>query len=376
MNKLELLLRKYANNFLLSDNIINDNKIEYLNFRNIVTVTDINLIKVYSIKEIINFFKEKLNSELILLDSSEPNYEMIETTSKKVVNGKYDLVIALGGGSILDVVKSSSVYENSFKNVDDFSGSKKQYTKKILKTLAIPTTAGTGSEFTHTSVYKTETNIKTWLWDELTYFDFVLYSPSLTLDLPNNITIACGVDALCHLLESIMSVKFDSQNLDLYNSGINSIWISLPKLIEDKNNIEERTNMLLASGIAGKAIHFTGCGICHCIAHTLGSMINVPHGIAIAYGLLHTIEPTLKYNQDLLSRYNGLFKNSTSDSLAQEIQDWLNNFKINFDIIENKINFEEFIKIYYLEDNKCMRDNTFYQPTKSDLKILLKNLWK
>ena len=128
--------------------------------------------------------------------------------------------------------------------------------------------------------------------------------------------------------------------------------------------------MLLASGIAGKAIHFTGCGICHCIAHALGSIINVPHGIAIAYGLLHTIEPTLKYNQDLLSRYNGFFENLKLDSLTQEIQNWLNNFKINFDIIENKINFEEFMKIYYLEDNKCMRDNTFYQPTESELKNL------
>ena len=169
MNKLELLLRKYANNFLLSDNIVNDNKIEYLNFRKIVTVTDINLIKISSIKEIINFFKYELNSKLILLDSAEPNYEMIETTTKKIVKGKYDLAIALGGGSILDIVKASSVYENAFEKVDNFAGSKKQYTKKIIKTLAIPTTAGTGSEFTNTSVYKTQTNIKTWLWDELTY---------------------------------------------------------------------------------------------------------------------------------------------------------------------------------------------------------------
>jgi alcohol dehydrogenase class IV len=204
----------------------------------------------------------------------------------------------------------------------------------------------------------------------------VLYSPLLTLDLPKNITIACGVDALSHLLESLMSVKFDSQNLDLYNSGIKSIWFSLPKVIESKQNIQERTKMLLASGIAGKVIHFTGCGICHCIAHTLGSMTKVPHGIAIAYALLHTIEPTLKYNQDLLSRYKDLFKKTTSDTLAQEIKNWLNNFKINFDIIENKINFDEFMKIYYLEENKCMRDNTFYQPTESDLKILLKTLWK
>jgi alcohol dehydrogenase class IV len=376
MNNLELLLRKHVNNFHFSDNITNDNKIDYLNSRNIVTVTDSNLVKVSSIQEIINFFKEKLNSKLIVLDSMEPNYEMIESTAKEIVTSKYDLVIALGGGSILDVVKASSVYENAFEKVDNFAGSKKQYTKKTLKTLAIPTTAGTGSEFTNTSVYKSETNIKTWLWDELTYFDYVLYSPSLTLDLSKNITIASGVDALSHLLESLMSIKFDSQNLDLCNSGIKSIWFSLPKLIEDKKNIVERTNMLLASGIAGKAIHYTGCGICHCIAHTLGSMTKVSHGIAIAYGLYHTIEPTLQYNQGLLSRYKGIFENSTPDSLTQKIQNWLNNFKINFDIIENKINFDEFMKIYYLEDNKCMRDNTFYQATDSELKNLLKTLWK
>ena len=58
-------------------------------------------------------------------------------------------------------------------------------------------------------------------------------------------------------------------------------------------------------------------------------MINVPHGIAIAYGLLHTIEPTLKYNQDLLSRYNGFLENLKFDSLAQKIQNWINSFEIN-----------------------------------------------
>ena len=375
MHKLEFLLRKYTNNFLLLDEIASNKKIEYLNFRNIVTVTDTNLVKVTAINEVINFLKENFNSRLILLNPGEPNYKMIETTSKKIFIGQYDLAIALGGGSILDIVKAASMYENSIETVDNFAGSKKQYTKKMLKTLAIPTTAGTGSEFTHTSVYKTQTNIKTWLWDELTYFDYVIYCPPLSIEMPENITVTCGVDALSHLLESLMSLKFDTQNLDLCNLGIESIWFSLPKLIDNKQNIEERTNMLLGSGIAGKAIHFTGCGICHCIAHTLGSMTSVSHGIAIAYGLLHTIEPTLKYNQDLLLRYKGVFENLTSDSLTQKIQDWVNNLKINFDLIEKKINFDEFIKIYYLEDNQCMRDNTYYQPTESDLKMLLKTLW-
>jgi len=376
MHKLELLLKKYTNNFLVLENIYQEKNIEFLNFQNIVTVTDYNIIKDKKIKILINYLKKKFNSKLILLNSTEPNYRMIESTSKKIVQEKYDLVIALGGGSILDIVKAASVYENSVEKVDNFAGSRKKYTKKMLKTLAIPTTAGTGSEFTYTSVYKTQKKIKTWLWDELTYYDYVIYLPTLTLNLPNNVTIACGVDALSHLLESLMSLKFDHQNLKLCNSGINTIWFSLPQVLKDKHNIEERKKMLLASGIAGKAIHFTGCGICHCIAHTLGSMTNVPHGIAIAYGLFHTIEPTLKYNPDLVSRYSGIFSNFKPKFLSQKIQDWIVNLKVNFDMIENKINFDNFIKIYYLEDNKSMRDNTYYQPTQSDLKNLLKTLWK
>ena len=375
MHKLELLLRKYENNFLLLDDIINNQKIEYLNFNNIITVTDTNLSKIPSVKKVINYLQNNYNTKIIELSSGEPNYEMIESTSKEIFKEKYDLVIALGGGSILDIVKSASMYENSVENVDHFSGSRKQYKERLVKTLAIPTTAGTGSEYTHTTVYKTRLNIKNWIWDELTYYDYVIYFPFLTVDLPTDVTLASGVDAFDHLIESLMSLKFDSQNLNLCNKGMETIWYSLPNLLENKNNLKERANMLLGSGIAGKAIHFTGCGICHCIAHTLGSLTKVPHGIAVAYGLFYTIEPVLKNNHDLLQRFHGPFKNLSATSLAKNIQEWLSSMKINYDLIEKKINFEEFIKVYYLDDNKSMRDNTYYQPSKSDLKILLDGLW-
>ena len=127
--------------------------------------------------------------------------------------------------------------------------------------------------------------------------------------------------------------------------------------------------------MAGKAIHFTGCGICHCIAHTLGSLTTVPHGTAVAYSLLHTIEPVLKYNQDILKRFSGSFESSSSIRLAKKIQNWVFNLKINYDLIEKKINLDEFLKIYFLEDNKSMRDNTYYQPSKFDLKSILQGLW-
>jgi alcohol dehydrogenase class IV len=375
MHKLELLLRKYANNFLLFDDITSSTKIEYLNYNNIITVTDVNIINIPAVKKVLNYLKKNFNTKIITLNSGEPDYEMIESTSKNIFNEKCDLVIALGGGSILDIVKSASMYENSVENVDNFSGSRKQYKQRLVKTLSIPTTAGTGSEYTHTSVYKTRLNIKNWLWDELTYYDYVIYQPSLTTDLPEHMTIASGIDAFDHLIESLMSLKFNSQNSDLCNQGMDAIWYSLPKLLKNNKNNKERTNMLLGSGIAGKAIHITGCGICHCIAHTLGSLTKIPHGIAVAYGLFHTIEPVLKYNNELLKRFQGPFKNMSAISLAKKIQSWISDMPINYDLIEKKINFEEFVNIYYLDDNKSMRDNTYYQPSKSDLKILLKGLW-
>ena len=375
MNNILRLLKDYNNNFILLNEITDLEKIEYLNFEKIILVTDENLPNISNIKKVINLFIEKYNIKIITLSPGEPNYEMIERTSKKIFEDRCDLVIALGGGSILDIVKAASMYENSSENIDDFSASRKRYSKKIVKTLAIPTTAGTGSEFTNTSVYKTRSNIKNWLWDELIFFDYVIYLPSLTLNLPLEITTSSGVDAFDHLIESLMSLKFEKNNLDFCNKGMETIWHSLPKLMGNSDNLEDRTNMLLGSGIAGQAIHFTGCGICHCIAHTLGSLTKVPHGVAVAYGLFHTIEPVLKYNQDLLMRFKGPFQSSSPISLAKKIQKWVSNLKINYNLIEKKINLGEFIKIYYLDVNKSMRDNTYYQPSKFDLQTLLQTLW-
>ena len=300
---------------------------------------------------------------------------MIENTSRDIFKKKCDFVIGIGGGSVLDVTKAASMYENSIQSVDNFAGSKKKYSKKTIKSIAIPTTAGTGSEFTYTSVYKTRSNIKNWLWDELTYFDYVVYLPQLTFDLPKDITLSSGIDAFDHLIESLMSKKIDGNNLDFCNYGLNITWKGLTNLNESLNNFNERTNMLLGSGIGGKAIHFTGCGICHCIAHTLGSLTRVPHGVAISYALFHTIEPVLKYQDELLSRFKGCFENTSAVSLSKLIQDWISGFEIRYGLIEKKICFDKFIEIYYLDNNKSMRENTYYQPTKSDLKILLSSLW-
>ena len=121
--------------------------------------------------------------------------------------------------------------------------------------------------------------------------------------------------------------RFSNSHYATRHQGVSNetalIITNIKTILKNNDNIENRTNMLLGSGIAGKSIYFTGCGICHCIAHTLGSMTNVPHGIAIAYGLIHTIEPKLKYNLDLLSRYKGVFENLSSNALTQKIQDWV-----------------------------------------------------
>ena len=121
MNNLEKLLRNYSNNFLILDDPTHISKVKYLNFKNVVIVTDQNLINILVIKKLIDSFINKYNGRLIILDSEEPDYNMIKKTSIKIFEENCDAVIALGGGSILDVVKSASMYENLTEDVDNFS---------------------------------------------------------------------------------------------------------------------------------------------------------------------------------------------------------------------------------------------------------------
>ena len=86
MHKLEFLLRKYANNFLLFDDITRSTKIEYLNYNNIITVTDVNIINIPEVKKVLNYLKKNFNTKIITLNSGEPDYEMIESTSKNISN--------------------------------------------------------------------------------------------------------------------------------------------------------------------------------------------------------------------------------------------------------------------------------------------------
>ena len=349
-----------------------------LNIKNPLIVTDPGIQKTDIIKKINSFLNAE--SQIYAEVKSNPTGQNVMEGVKYFNNGNHDGVIAVGGGSGMDTGKGIAFMSGQNRPIWDFEDIGDYWTRansQVIKPIiAIPTTAGTGSEFTHTSVYKTKQNIKNWLWDELTFFDYVIYIPSFTMNLPKYFTISSGIDAFDHLIESLLSLKFDFKNLELCNSGLEAIWYSLPKLVENTNDIDERKKMILGSGIAGKAIHYTGCGICHCIAHTLGSLTNVPHGVAVAYGLLHTIEPVLINNKDLLERFREPFINLSAEELSIKIKDWIKRLEINFEIIENKVDFNKFIEVYYLKDNESMRNNTYYQPSKNDLKKLLNKLWK
>ena len=143
----ELLLRKYMDNFLVLEDYNELKNIENLNSDKILLVTDDNLVNLINIKRFLKIFKKYYDVKIFTLESSEPDYKMIESTSKKIFENNYNCIIALGGGSILDIVKASSMIENSLESVDNYAGSKKNYKNKSVRTIAIPTKVALPSLF-------------------------------------------------------------------------------------------------------------------------------------------------------------------------------------------------------------------------------------
>ena len=99
MHKLEMLLRKYVSNFLVLEDFPNNAKIEYLNFNNIIVITDTNLAKISSVKKVINYLQNNYNTKIIELSSGEPNYEMIESTSSSVAQATSPIISSVAGFS-------------------------------------------------------------------------------------------------------------------------------------------------------------------------------------------------------------------------------------------------------------------------------------
>jgi len=223
---------------------------------------------------------KKINHEKIL---NEPTVEDIDHIVEKYKDKKIDIVIGFGGGSALDAGKAISAMLPLKCSIIDYLegvGTRKHPGIKI-KYIAIPTTAGTGSEATNNAVIMKpgKDGFKKSLRHENFIPDIAIIDPLFTITLPFEITIMSGLDALSQLIESYTSIKSNIYIESITLNAIIEMIKNLEKVMEESENLNVRTSLSYAALISGIGLTNAGLGLVHGLASPLGHILNVPHGL-------------------------------------------------------------------------------------------------
>lgn len=298
------------------------------NHKKPLIVTDNSLVKLHLLDRLFKQLDDN-GIEYTLFDDVRPN-----PTSDDVLRGyevlkreQNDCIIAFGGGSPMDLAKGIAAKDKKpKKDISQLQGLLK-VGKVKLDIIAIPTTAGTGSETTVAAVITdSSTHHKRSINDPGILPKYAFLDPQLTINLPKSITSTTGMDALTHAVESYLNHTYNTKVEDeLALKAIKLIYDNIYKVYEDGGDIKARENMLLASFYAGRS--FTrGCvGYVHAIGHTLGGLYNTPHGLAMAIILPHVLREYKDKVYKRLSKiamYCSISGNSDEDR-AEKFISWI-----------------------------------------------------
>lgn len=216
--------------------------------------------------------------EIFLYEGGEPSSAVVEEAAKILLGAQCDSVIAIGGGSVLDAAKVTAMLAANANLPIDGLLSSPQLNKR-LPLVAVPTTAGTGSEATDIAVItNTQTNVKQVLIHDQLIPDLAIIDACVTLAVPSYITAITGFDALTHAVETYVALKSTPLTKGFAYRAISMIGEALPLVVGQGNNIEARESMMLASYMAGMAFSNAGLGLSHATAHQVGGKYHIAHG--------------------------------------------------------------------------------------------------
>jgi alcohol dehydrogenase class IV len=227
--------------------------------------------------------------------NAEPTDVHVDEALRVFYNTDCDAVIGFGGGSCIDAAKAVSVMAVHAGYIGDYMGGNKLFDKAPVPLIAIPTTAGTGSEVTSVTVItNTKDDIKMMIRQKALIPLAAIVDPMLTVSSPPKVTAATGIDALCHAIEAYISKRRQPLTDTLAMSAIQKIVNNISRAYAGGEDLEAREAMAIAAMEAGMA--FTNASVClvHGMSRPIGAMFHVPHGVSNAM-LLPTV---LAYSKD------------------------------------------------------------------------------
>ena len=271
----------------------------YINKRKTLLITSQGFVERGLIDKVVSYTDNIV--EVISSVKSHPEFIDIEKIYNQAHKNKFELIIAIGGGSVMDVAKFISVHNTNkdYQFVEDLTKEKipkKDY--KIIPIISIPTTAGTGSEVSpYSTIWDMQEKKKYSLSLPDLFCELAIYDPVLTLSAPKQITIQTGLDTLSHALESIWNKNASPITVSYAIQSAKLVMENLVKLSNDLNNLEYRSNMMKACLYAGFAFSNTQTSIAHAISYYVTANKGVDHGIACSFTLPGIIDNIAgKYN--------------------------------------------------------------------------------
>lgn len=260
--------------------------------------------KEAAISQTIESILKKANIDYVRYDKviGEPDLHMINNGRDLFISEGCDCTLALGGGSVIDAAKAIGMLAVNGGNVEEYQMDGRTVNTVPPLFIAIPTTSGTGAEATKVSVVLNNYNgLKKSLYHTTMIADIVILDPALTVGLPRAITVATGMDALSHAIESYVSLNANPLS-EMYGlKAMELINENLEKAVNTPDDIAARGNMMLGSYLGGCAIT-AGIGIAHIMAQPLGAMFHIPHGDACSIFLPAAMELNLEYAADKYAR--------------------------------------------------------------------------
>ncbi len=266
-------------------------------------VTDKDLVGLDFVKNIIKIIeKEFKNLNIFSNFSGNPNGENVDEGVKEFKKNNCDGVIAFGGGSGLDVGKAIAFMSGQTRSIWDFEDIgdywKRANNDNIAPIIAVPTTAGTGSETGRASaIINNETGVKKIIFHPKFLPSIVILDPVLTLDLSPRLTAATGMDALAHNLEAFCAPGFHPMADGIAIEGIRLTKKSLITAVKDGKNLEARSDMLAAASMGSTAFQ-KGLGAIHSLSHPVNAQFNLHHGLSNAIFMPYV----LTYNKKFIEK--------------------------------------------------------------------------
>ena len=317
-------------------------------------VTDKDLINLEFIKDLVNDLEKKFKLSTFSNFSGNPTGENVDEGVEVFKKNSCDSVVAIGGGSALDVGKAIAFMSGQSRPIWDFEDIgdywKRADEKNISPIIAIPTTAGTGSETGRASaIINSRTGIKKIIFHPKFLPSIVILDPVLTKDLSPRLTGATGMDALAHNLEAFCAPGFHPMADGIAIEGMRLIKKSLLKAVKDGSDLDARSDLLAAASMGSTAFQ-KGLGAIHSLSHPLNAQFNLHHGLSNAIFMPYVLTFNKKNIEErIISICDYLNLSKSFDAFLEwilELRKQLNIPHKLSDVIEtNKMNLDDLSKM-------------------------------